>query len=343
MSATTKAPNPEIKNKDLLAVRGWVTARDATQYDAVHQSTVILDLTHSNLQQRHIEIRFDKHDTLERLRNRIHQKTGTAPHFQQLQIKSANTIMNEIPPETPDHYKLGYFGLEYHGLEVHCVDLNPNSGSVGGQYEDVSLVQKYKMSEEEYNQRKGTLRDWGREQKSKDSTFTMAKHAKQHRELVDAQRANRLNLPMPEGFFVDNNGTVVRDDDEDNAQPSTTSTATATATATTTTSKQIEEVDDLHEEDSVADMEVGMRCQIEPGSRRGVVSFVGLVPELGTGHWVGVTFDEPVGKTDGTAKGGKQYFEAPDRHGGFVRGKNMQVGDFPERDIFEDDSDEDEL
>jgi tubulin-folding cofactor B len=79
MSATTNAPNPEIKNKDLLAVRGWVTARDATQYDAVHQSTVILDLTHSNLQQRHIEIRFDKHDTLERLRNRIHQKTGTAP------------------------------------------------------------------------------------------------------------------------------------------------------------------------------------------------------------------------------------------------------------------------
>jgi tubulin-folding cofactor B len=329
MSAATNAPNPDIKNKDLLAVRGWVTARDATQFDAVHQSTVILDLTHSNLIQRHIEIRFDKHDTLAHLRNKIHQKTGTAPHFQQLQIKSANVIMNEIPPETSDHYKLGYFGLEYHGLEVHCVDLNPHSGSGGGQYEDVSLVQKYKMSEQEYDERKGTLRDWGREQKSKDSTFTLAKHAMQHRELVEAQRAHRLNHPMPEGFFVDNNGTVVRDDDHDNTP--------------TTNSKQSDEVDDLHEEDSVANMEVGMRCQIEPGSRRGLVSFVGLVPELGTGHWVGVTFDEPVGKTDGTVKGGKRYFEAPDRRGGFVRGKNVQVGDFPERDIFEDDSDEDEL
>lgn len=119
------------------------------------------------MQQRHIEIRFDKHDTLEKLRQRIHQKTGTAPHFQHLQIKSAGQIVNEIPPETGDHFKLGYFGLEYHGLEVHCIDLNPHSGSIGGQYEDVSLVQKYKMSDEEYNQRKGTLRDWGREQKAK--------------------------------------------------------------------------------------------------------------------------------------------------------------------------------
>lgn len=331
MSATTNAPNPEIKNKDLLAVRAWVTAKDATQYEDVHQSTVILDLTHSNLQQRHIEIRFDKHDTLERLRIRIHQKTGTSPQYQHLQIKSANNVVNEIPPDTPDHYKLGYFGLEFHGLEVHCVDLNPHSGSIGGQYEDVSLVDKYIMTEEEYNQRKGTLRDWGREQKTKDSTFTMAKHAKQHRELVEAQRAQRSGLPLPKGFFVDNNGTVVRDDDEDKVQPST----------TTTTAN--EDVDDLHGEDSVAGIDVGMRCQVEPGSRRGVVSFVGLVPELGTGHWVGVTFDEPVGKTDGTAKGGKRYFEALDRHGGYVRGKNMQVGDFPERDIFDEDSDDDEL
>eukprot|EP00934_Nitzschia_sp_Nitz4_P005588 Nitzschia sp. Nitz4//scaffold30_size153850//80007//81014//NITZ4_002781-RA/size153850-processed-gene-0.44-mRNA-1//-1//CDS//3329547273//5578//frame0 len=327
----TNAPNPDIRNKDLLALRAYITAKDDIQYQDVHASTVILDLTHSNLRQRHMEIRFDKHDSLARLQQRIHQKTGTPPGFQHLQIKSAGQILREIPPETPDHHPLGYFGLEHHGLEVHCVDLDPHSGSKGGQYEDVSLVQKYQMTEDEYNQRKGTLRDWGREQKAKDENFSLAKHAKQHRELVDAQRQHKLGLPLPPGFFVDSSGKVVREE-QDVASPPRTDNAR-------------EDEDDQYNEESVAGMEVGQRCQVEPGSRRGIVSFVGKVPELG-GHWVGITFDEPVGKTDGTAPGGQRYFEALPRHGGFVRGKNVQVGDYPERDLFEDseeDEDEDEL
>ena len=330
MSVSTATSKPEIRNKDLLALKAYITAKDATQYENVHQSTVLLDLTHSNLKQRHIEIRFEKHDTLERLRQRIHQKTGTPPQFQHLQIKSASQIVREIPPEFEDHYKLGYFGLEHHGLEVHCVDLNPLSGSKGGQYEDTSLVEKYRMTEDEYNKRKGTLREWGREQKAKDSTFTLAKHAKQHRELVEAQRQHKLGLPLPKGFFLDSTGKVVRDDDD-------TEVVAAKAPEEQTTNA-------LYSEDSAAGIEVGNRCQVDPGSRRGVVSYVGEVPELGSGggYWVGVTFDEPVGKTDGTTKGGKRYFEAMSNCGGFVRGKNVEVGDFPERDIFED-SDEDEL
>mmetsp|Transcript_118796 Transcript_118796/g.330179 ORF Transcript_118796/g.330179 Transcript_118796/m.330179 type:complete len:340 (+) Transcript_118796:116-1135(+) len=329
---TTNPPNPAIANKDLLAVRAYITATDATQYEAVHPSTVILDLTHSNLIQKHIEIRFDKHDTLDRLRQRIHQKTGTSPGFQHLQIKSAGQILQEIPPSLDDHYKLGYFGLEHHGLEVHCVDLNPHSGSKGGQYEDVSLVQKYKMTEEEYNQRKGTLRDWEREQKAKDSTFTLAKHAKRHSELVEAQRQHKLGLELPKGFFLDSNGTVVRDDEYD-APPAPKSKSTSSS-----------DTSGMYGEESVEGIEVGNRCQVEPGARRGVVSYVGEVPELAGdgGFWVGITFDEPVGKTDGTATDGKRYFEAMPKHGGFVRGKNVKVGDFPERDLFDEDSDEDE-
>jgi tubulin-folding cofactor B len=326
-------PNPAIKNKDLLAVRGYITAKDATQYQDVHPSTVLLDLTHSNLLQRHIEIRFDKHDTLDRLRQRIHQKTGTSPGFQHLQIKSAGQILQEIPPSVEDHYKLGYFGLEHHGLEVHCVDLNPLSDSKGGQYEDVSLVQKYKMSEEEYNQRKGTLRDWGREQKSKDSTFTLAKHARHHREMVEAQRQHKQGLGLPDGFFLDSNGTVVRDDEYEASQTQPQPKATPSSDA-----------EELYGEESVAGLEVGNRCQVDPGARRGMVSYIGKVPELGGdgGFWVGITFDEPVGKTDGTAMGGERYFEAMPKHGGFIRGKNVEAGDFPERDIFDEDSDEDE-
>jgi len=87
-----------------------------------------------------------------------------------------------------------------------------------------------------------------------------------------------------------------------------------------------------------------MRCEVRPGTRRGAVAFVGEIPELGTGgYWIGIVFDEPVGKTDGTTKGGKRHFTAPgSNYGGFVRGKNVEIGDFPERDIMDelDDSDD---
>jgi tubulin-specific chaperone B len=96
--------------------------------------------------------------------------------------------------------------------------------------------------------------------------------------------------------------------------------------------------------ESVAGMEVGMRCEVTLGGRRGEVCYVGEVPELsGGGHWVGVRFDEPVGKSHGSAKG-KQYFECNDHHGGWVRGYKLKVGDYPEKEFnFDEDSDEDEI
>lgn len=48
-----------------------------------------------------------------------------------------------------------------------------------------------------------------------------------------------------------------------------------------------------------------------------------------------------MGTNDGTVKG-KKVFDCDDGFGSFVRGKNVSVGDFPERDILADDSDEEE-
>ena len=87
-----------------------------------------------------------------------------------------------------------------------------------------------------------------------------------------------------------------------------------------------------------------MRCEVRPGSRRGAIQYIGVIQKLGGGgYWCGVKFDEPVGRADGTIKG-ERYFEALPGYGGFVRGKNVEVGDFPERDIFDElDDSEDEL
>jgi hypothetical protein len=46
-------------------------------------------------------------------------------------------------------------------------------------------------------------------------------------------------------------------------------------------------------------LQVGDRCEVEPGAKRGTVRFVGRAEALGRGFWVGVQYDEPLGKHDG--------------------------------------------
>ena len=318
-----------IKNEDLLALKSYITAADATQYSSLAATTLVLDLTHSNLQQRHAEIRFDKHETVDDLRQRIHQKSGTPPHHQHLQLKSGGSVFYEILPNTESERLLGYYNLPL-GANVHCIDINPHSSSAGGAYEDTSLVEKYRMTDEEYDKRKGTLRDWGRQKKDNDPGFSLKKHAREHAQLVEARRLYRESGEVKNGFEIDeSNGIIVRCNDNDNTNVS----------AEKETEKGEAEIE--HGPDSIQHVTLNSRCQVQPGSRRGEVAFIGTIDELGGGgHWVGVILDEPVGKCDG-----QPYFEAPGpNRGGFFRGKNVEVGDFPEIDIMDElDDSEDEL
>ncbi|KAK7399249.1 hypothetical protein VNO78_10428 [Psophocarpus tetragonolobus] len=93
---------------------------------------------------------------------------------------------------------------------------------------------------------------------------------------------------------------------------------------------------DTSMQDLCTNIKVGSRCEVEPGAKRGVVKFVGQAEPLGPGFWVGVQYDEPLGKHDGLVKG-IRYFECLPSHGGMVRPEKVKVGDFPERDPFEED------
>lgn len=159
-------------------------------------------------------------------------------------------------------------------MTLHVTDLDPHSLSKNGGLEDVSQVEKYRMSEEDYEKREGTLRAWKKK--------LLATDPERAYELFPSLRPKEL----PEG------------------------------------------VAPVTEAASVEGIAVGSRCECSPGARRGAVAYVGKVKELGVGYWVGVKFDEPVGRSDGSVLG-KVYFEAGKGYGGFLRGYNVAVGEYP--------------
>ncbi|KAI0343354.1 hypothetical protein BDW22DRAFT_1329384 [Trametopsis cervina] len=86
---------------------------------------------------------------------------------------------------------------------------------------------------------------------------------------------------------------------------------------------------------------VGSRCEVESTEedfhKRGTVRFVGQT-KFGTGEgiWVGVEYDEPIGKNDGSVQG-ERYFTCKPNFGVFVRPDRLTIGDFPVEEINFDD------
>jgi len=88
------------------------------------------------------------------------------------------------------------------------------------------------------------------------------------------------------------------------------------------------------------DLKIGSRCEVDSGdgtfSKRGTVRFVGETKfGKGANVWVGVEYDEPLGKNDGSVDG-VRYFTCRSMHGAFVRPDRVKVGDFAVKDIEEE-------
>merc|ERR1740127_23347 len=124
--------------------------------------------------------------------------------------------------------KLGYYSPQ-NGMIIHIVDKDPNSLAKTGWLENVNLVEKYEISEEDYDKRENTVREYKRKQLAKDPNW-------KPKCQMDVPGKENKPAPGPE---------------------------------------------------SIEGMEVGNRCEVQPGARRGVVMYIGEAKGsgLGKGHW----------------------------------------------------------
>ncbi|CAH8286607.1 unnamed protein product [Schistosoma turkestanicum] len=96
---------------------------------------------------------------------------------------------------------------------------------------------------------------------------------------------------------------------------------------------------ELQEKQNAESLSVGSRCEVRvPGqpTKRGVIEFIGQT-KFKPGYWIGVRYDEPLGRNDGSIDG-VRYFQCPEKYGAFVKPQYVEAGNFPELGI--DDVDE---
>ncbi|KAB5594483.1 Tubulin-folding cofactor B [Ceratobasidium theobromae] len=220
------------------------------------------------------ERRYDLHLTIGQLKGKLESVTGIAPESQLLTVHRSVDEQNSAPLQIldDDSRPLGFYSLSDMML-LKVVDTNKNS--LTGQFTDVSAVEKFELTDEEY-------------QKRKDSVLAY-------------KQAHKI------GRFADS-----------------------------------AQVPAAHVYTAPAEVKPGARCKVETDTgdsniKRGVVRFVGPTKfgKEGTGDWIGVEYDEPVGKNDGSVQG-VRYFTCKDKHGAFVRPDRVTVGDFPPIDPFAD-------
>ncbi|KAG2223757.1 hypothetical protein INT45_003481 [Circinella minor] len=223
------------------------------------------------------ERRLDKGWTILDLKYKLEPITGIPADTQKLSLYQGESL---VGPIDNDELMVGSYPIEDF-MRLHVIDTNPNR--VKNQYTDVSLVEKFELTEEEYLKRDDTVRAF--------------------------KERNKL------GRFSDE------------------------------AKEQMEQFANENER-AAANMKLGDRCEVAltedtVNRRRGTIRFIGTT-EFQPGMWVGVQYDEPFGKNDGSVQG-TQYFTCPAKYGAFVRPIKVTVGDFPEEDLFLTDDELEEM
>ncbi|XP_071519896.1 tubulin-folding cofactor B [Panulirus ornatus] len=240
------------------------------QYQVITAPIVGVRVT-SSLSSFMAEKRFDRSLTIGNLKGRLELITGASAGTMNLEVFDDNDKF--VCSLTDDAALLGSHNIE-ENYRIHVTD----DSTKMGEFDDLSNVEKFELSEDDYSKRNDSVRSFLMRNK-------MGKYNEEEQQKLQEQK----------------------------------------------------EALEKAEEDKAKSIAVGNRCEVkvqgEP-TRRGEVMYVGKV-HFKPGIWVGIKYDEPLGKNDGSI-GGRRYFDAPMKYGGFTRPAFCEVGDFPELD-YEDD------
>ena len=130
------------------------------------------------------------------MKEKFRTHIGTPVDYQQLLLKDQGHLVCEL---AENHRKLGFYSVQS-GMEIHIIDNDPYSLSRNGGLSDVSLVEKYKMSDEAYEKRKGTMREYIKEQRKLNPTFKLG--AKSANTVVSNQDKVAPGVESVEGITV---------------------------------------------------------------------------------------------------------------------------------------------
>uniref|UniRef100_A0A146LSI2 Tubulin-folding cofactor B n=2 Tax=Lygus hesperus TaxID=30085 RepID=A0A146LSI2_LYGHE len=220
----------------------------------------------------YVEKRYHKGITVQDLKGKLEVVTGGSAATMKVKVfDKADKLICEL---TDDNALFGSYPID-EGMRIHVED----QFVLRKQLDDEFQVQKFELTEQEYENRSDTLKAY----------LLRNKLGKYDEEEMQKKAAEK---------------------------------------------KKEEEL----EQERMKTIAVDARCQVSvPGQpkRRATVKFVGKV-SFSPGNWVGVQYDEPMGKNDGSVQG-VRYFECSPKYGGFVKPLFVEVGDFPEEELDLDD------
>nr|CAG4641210.1 EOG090X0DT2 [Eulimnadia texana] len=242
------------------------------EFKVITQSVVHVFITSSSTSFT-AEKKFPKSTTIAELKGKLELITGASTHGMVLEVYDKHD--KKVCALSNDEAMLGSYPID-DGMKIHVIDTLHKKG----EFEDVSRVQKFELSEEEYSQRSDTVK-----------AFLL-------RNKMGKYNEEEMQKKLEE-----------------------------------------EKLKEEEEENQGRAIQVGSRCEVSvPGqpTKRGTVQFSGKV-HFKNGWWIGVQYDEPLGKNDGSVDG-KRYFTCPPKYGGFIKPNHVTVGDFPE--LFDEELDE---
>ena len=229
---------------------------------------VNINITHNLSSGMVIEKRYPLTQTIASIKENIATHFNTSTDHMRLTLK--NAAMQTVETDMKCDKMLGYYQCRT-DFTIHVIDTNPTQKYEN--YDDVSQVEKFELTEEQWLARPNNIRAY-------------------KQRMLEQQRAEM------EAAGIEVPPEINEDSFKEEAEK----------------------------------MKLGDRCQCQPGDRLGCVRYVGRIAALKPGFYIGVEFDEPVGKSDGSVKGVRVFTCRP-QYGGILRPDQVEVGDFPEEEF----------